>query len=60
MSIANQLQTRSTIFAIDALKNLCIQAFLMAKDDYAAEIIKLGYIDCVSTLIQKALNLLEN
>lgn len=31
----------------------------MGKDSYAVEIIKIGYIDCVHSLITKAINLLD-
>lgn len=52
LELANQLTTRTTLFAIDALKNLCVQAYLMGKDALASNIIKEGgFLECLLTLI---------
>lgn len=45
---------------MDALRNLCTQAYLMGKDELAIGIIKAGYVDCVSELIKKAMTLLAS
>ena len=58
--LANQLQSRTTLFAMDALRNLCTQAYLMGKDELAIGIVKAGYVDCVNELIKKAITLLSS
>ncbi len=45
--------------ALDALKNLCTQAYLMSRDDLALAIINLGYVACVTELVKKALAILD-
>ena len=60
LALANQLQSRVTLFALDALRNLCTQAYLMSKDELAVGIVKAGYVDCVNELIKKAKILLSS
>ncbi|TNV81755.1 hypothetical protein FGO68_gene4081 [Halteria grandinella] len=61
LELANQLTTRTTLFAIDAIKNLCVQAYLMGKDSLATHILKEGgFLDCLLTIIDKALTLLKH
>ena len=60
LGLVNQLQSRITLSALDALRNLCTQAYLMGKDELAVGIVKAGYVDCVSELIKKALTLLAS
>jgi len=58
--MANQLVNRTSIFALDALKNLCIQGYLMNREDLALLVINQGYIQCVNIVVEKAINLLDH
>mmetsp|Transcript_8560 Transcript_8560/g.6362 ORF Transcript_8560/g.6362 Transcript_8560/m.6362 type:complete len:115 (+) Transcript_8560:146-490(+) len=59
-SLANQLETRSSFLALDTLRNLITQSFLIEKESLGYSILKMGYFEMLFTLIDKALKLLSH
>lgn len=55
LTIANQLHHKTTITAMDALRNLIIQAFLIERTDLAHQLIKQGFIQTLEQVIEKGI-----
>ena len=56
IEISNQLETRSTVYAMDALRNLFVQAHLVERPHYADAMLDLGLITLCENIIEKAVN----
>ena len=55
LAIANQLGNRATLYAMDALRNLVVQAFLIDKINLAQKILQAGLIKVLYEIIGKAI-----
>ena len=55
LAIANQLGNRATLYAMDALRNLVVQAFLIDKINLAQKILQAGLIKVLHEIIGKAI-----
>lgn len=55
LAIANQLGNRATLYAMDALRNLVVQAFLIDKINLAQKILHAGLIKVLHEIIGKAI-----
>ena len=56
LEITNQLENKCTVFALDALRNLFVQAYILDLPRYATGILGLGLIQTIETLVDKAVN----
>ena len=54
--IADQLEHRNGLMAMDALRNLIIQAFLIDKQAYAEMILGQGFFALLEQIIRKAID----
>lgn len=57
--IANQLQHKTTITAMDALRNLIIQAFLIDRTDLANRVLEQGFVTCLEQVIEKGITQIQ-
>lgn len=58
LKLAGTLEGRSSQLALDALRNLLNQAYLLEKDNFVTRIYAKGYLQVVASAIQKATGLL--
>ena len=54
--ITDQLEHRNGLMAMDALRNLIIQAFLIDKQEYAEMILGQGFFALLEQIIRKAID----
>ena len=59
MELANQLEHKVNYMALDALRNLFIQAHLIDKPELARGILELGLFAALEQVISKAINQLQ-
>lgn len=59
LNLAGTLEGRSAQLALDALRNLLNQAYLLERDDFVKAIYGQGYLQVVESAIQKATGLLQ-
>jgi hypothetical protein len=56
IEITNQLENKCTVFALDALRNLFVQSYILDLPKYATGILGMGLINTIETLVDKAVN----
>lgn len=56
MEIASQLQSRAAVFALDALRNLFVQASILEKHTYSSRIMEAGFLPLLESTISSAVN----
>ena len=59
MKLAGTLDGRSSQLALDAVRNLLNQAYLLERDDFVKAIFSKGYLQVIENAIEKATGLLK-
>jgi len=60
MEIANNVENRQTVFAMDALRNLFVQANLVEKSKFANRILEMGLLALLEKIIATSFNLIQD
>ena len=55
IELANQLENRTTLYALDALRNLFVQAHLIERTEFADQLLAEGLVSLCETVIEKAI-----
>jgi hypothetical protein len=50
------LENKCTVFALDALRNLFVQAYIIDMPKYAAILLSMGLVPMIESLVDKAVN----